>query len=78
MKDYKEKNNFILGTTVLEMLHSHAKMCLNSAPQKPKMVESISKIHALDCSCKCLLSLVFGKNHFLWNQQHFLARTIKY
>ena len=67
MKDYKEKNNFILGTTFLEMLRSHAKMSLKSAPQKPKMVESISKIHALDCSCKCLLCLVFGKNHFLRN-----------
>ena len=34
MKDYKERNNFILRTTFLEMPRSHAKMSLKSASQK--------------------------------------------
>ena len=34
MKDYKERNNFVLRTTFLEMPRSHAKMSLKSASQK--------------------------------------------
>ena len=40
---------------LLEMPRSHAKMRLKSAPQKLNflMAKAISKIYALDCSCKC-------------------------
>ena len=39
---------------LLEILCSHAKMRLKSAPQKLNFVvaKSISKSYALDCSCK--------------------------
>ena len=50
MKDYKERNNFILRTTFLsEMPCSHAKMCLKSAPQKLNFLtaKAISKNYAL-------------------------------
>ena len=41
---------------LLEMLCSHAKMRLKSAPQKLDflMTKAISKSCTLDCSCKCL------------------------
>ena len=40
---------------LLEMLLSHAKMHLKSAPQKLNflMAKAISKSYTLDCSCKC-------------------------
>ena len=38
MKDFKERNNFILRTSLLEMCPSHAKMRLKSAPQKLNFV----------------------------------------
>ena len=55
MKDFKERNNFILRTSLLEMSPSHAKMRLKSAPQKLNfvMAKAISKSYKLDCSCKC-------------------------
>ena len=54
MKDYKERNNFILRTTFLEMVHSHAKMRLKSAPQKLNlaMTEAIPESYTLGCSYK--------------------------
>ena len=41
---------------LLEMLRSHVKMRLKSAPQKLdfSMAKAISKSYALDCSCKYL------------------------
>ena len=63
--------------SLLEMLPSHAKMHLKSAPQKLKflMTKDISKRCTLDCSCKCpwtfahsytqKCSLIFDKNHFM-------------
>ena len=55
MKDYKERNNFILRTTFMEMPRSHAKMCLKSAPRKLNfvMAKAMSKSYTLECSCKC-------------------------
>ena len=40
---------------LLEMLRSHAKMCLKSAPQKLNflMAKAISKSCTRNCSCKC-------------------------
>ena len=34
MKNYKERNNFILSINFLQMPRPHAKMHLKSAPQK--------------------------------------------
>ena len=49
MKDYKEKNNYIV----------HAKMRLKSAPQKLNflMEKATSKSCTLDCSYKCPCTL---------------------
>ena len=54
MKYFKERNNFILGTPLLEISPSHPKMRLKSAPQKLKfvMAESILKSYKLDYSYK--------------------------
>ena len=54
MKDYKERNNFILSY-LLEMPRSHASMGLKSVPQKVNfaMARAISKSYTLDCSYKC-------------------------
>ena len=54
VKDHKERNNFILGTTFFEMPCSRVKMQLKSAPQKLDfvMTKAISKSYTLDCSCK--------------------------
>ena len=69
---------------VLEVFSSHAKMRLKSAPQKLNFLISkvIQKFYKLNCSLKwpCtfprsyafLRHLVFRKNHFMWNKQHFL------
>ena len=45
MKDYKERNNFILKNYLLERPRSHAKMHLKSALQKLNfvMAKAISK-----------------------------------
>ena len=55
MKDYKERNNFILRTTFMEMPRSHAKVRLKSAPRKLNfvMAKAMSKSYTLECSCKC-------------------------
>ena len=37
VKDYKERNNFIVGTTFWKMSRFNAKMRLKSAPQKTKL-----------------------------------------
>ena len=52
VKDYKERNNFILRTT---LSCSYAKMRLKNASQKLNfaMAKAISKSYPLDCSCKC-------------------------
>ena len=62
---------------LLELLRSHVKMLLKSAPQKLNflMTKAISKSCTLDCSCKCPCtfphsytqqrSLIFDKNHFM-------------
>ena len=69
---------------LLEIPHPHAKMRLKSAPQKLNflMAKVIQKFYKLNCSLKCpctfprsyafLRHLLFGKNHFMWNKQHFL------
>ena len=58
MKDYKERNNFILTATFSTtfMPHSQGKMDLKIAPQKLEfvMVRAISKSYTLDCSSKSL------------------------
>ena len=48
-KQFHFRNHF------LEMSRSHAKMHLESAPQKMNfvMAKAISKSYTLDCSCKC-------------------------
>ena len=53
VKDYKERNNFILSTTFGTAL-SNATMRLKSAPQKLNfvMVKAKTKSYTLDCSCK--------------------------
>ena len=53
MKDYKERNNFILKT--LEMPRFHAKIRLKSEPQKLNfvMTKATSKSYTLACSSKC-------------------------
>ena len=50
---------------LLEMLHSHAKMCLRSASQKINfvMAKAISKIYKLDYSSKC--SRTFSHSYIL-------------
>ena len=56
MWQVKDHNEGAISFEVLpsEMLHSHAKMNLKSAPQKLEfvMVRAISKNYTLDCSCK--------------------------
>ena len=51
MKDYKEKNNFILRTTFWICI---VLMRLKSPPQKPNFViaKAIPKCYTLDCGCK--------------------------
>ena len=53
VKDYRERNNFILSTT-FDDSSFHAKIRLKSAPQKLDflMVKAISKSYTLECSCK--------------------------
>ena len=56
MKDYKERDDFILRINYfLEIPRSHAKMRLQSAPQKLNFgtTKTISKSYKLDCCCKC-------------------------
>ena len=53
VKDYKERihsKNYLS-----EMSRFHAKICLNSGPQKLNfvMAKVMSKRYTLDCSCKC-------------------------
>ena len=51
----KGEEQFHSKNYLLEMLRSHAKIRLISAPQKLNfvMAKAISKIYTLDCSCKC-------------------------
>ena len=77
MKDDKERNYFSLKNHVWKVPPSHAKMHLESAPQKVNflMAKSIQKSYTLNCSHKCpctfphsyalLRRLVFEKNHFM-------------
>ena len=53
MKYYKERNSFILRTTLRKCLVG--KMSLKSAPQKLNFIpaKAMSKIYTLHCSCKC-------------------------
>ena len=53
MKDYKDRNNFILRTAFLIVLMP--KCVLKSAPQKLNfiMAKAISKRYTLNCSTKC-------------------------
>ena len=50
----QEEEQFHSINYLLEMARSHAKMRLQSAPQKPNflMAKTISKRCILDCSCK--------------------------
>ena len=52
MKDYKDRDNFILITTFWKCLVP--KMHLKSAPQKQNFVldKAISKGYTLDCGCR--------------------------
>ena len=49
------EEQYHFGKKLLEMLCSHTKMRLKSAPQKMNFViaKVISKCYTLDCSCKC-------------------------
>ena len=51
---FQEEEQFHSKNYLLEMLHSHAKMHLKSAPQKLNfvMAKAISKSCTLDCSWK--------------------------
>ena len=53
LKDYKERNNFILRTTFWKCLTTVPKYIWNDAPQKLNfiMAKDISKSYTLDCSC---------------------------
>ena len=58
MKDYKEKNNFILRTTFRKCLVPMPKCnfaTLKSEPRKLKfvMAKAVSKSYTLDCTYKC-------------------------
>ena len=75
MKDYMEKNNFSLRTAFWKCIVPMPKC----TPQKLNFViaKVISRSYTLECSCNCLCtfphsctpyrSLVFDKNHFIWN-----------
>ena len=51
----QEEEQFHSKNYLLEMLRSHAKMHLKSAPEKLNfvMAKTISKSYTLDCCCKC-------------------------
>ena len=56
MKEYKERNNFVLKTTFRKCPVPNAKIHLKSAPQKLEFVmeKAISKSYTPGCSSKCL------------------------
>ena len=74
----------------MEVPPSLIKMRLKSAPQKVNflLAKGIQKCYILNCSHKCpctfphscalLRHLVFKKNHFMSNKQHFLQYTISF
>ena len=68
MKDYKERNNFILRTKFWNASFP-SKMCFKSAPQKLNFLieKAISKIYTLDSSCKI----------YTLDSSFFLVRTIE-
>ena len=59
------KEQFHSKNFLLEMLHSHTKMCLKSASQKINfvMAKAISKIYTLDYSSEC--SCTFSHSYIL-------------
>ena len=53
MKDYKERNNFVLKTTIWKCIAPMPKCVKYTTKLNSVMAKALSKGYTLDCSCKC-------------------------
>ena len=72
VKDYKERNNFILETTFWKCLVSMPNE-FKKCTKKTLMVKALSKRCTLDCSCKCPCTFPHSSHS---NTASFLIKTI--
>ena len=79
VKDYKERNNFILNTTFVNASFQYQNAFENCATKLDfAMVKAISKSYTLDCYCIVthINAASFSiKNHFMWKYQHCFSNN---